>query len=70
MTTKTEYFCNMCRDQIRAVDEPPGILTRTAGVGVYFVMGDSPEMRPVQQAQNHICVRCLNGLRAFPEVTS
>ena len=66
MTTKREYFCNVCRDQI---DTKSGIGFKFRGAGLKV---RSFEVAQMFQCENHLCYKCISAIcdlyeKEFPQ---
>lgn len=61
MTTRREYRCNLCHDEIA---EGGGVYT---GFGIYFTTtrnGERFSVRHPRDAEHHLCERCVEAIKA------
>ena len=68
MTTKRTYECNLCR---QGIDSEEALTLRRHGIGIYWGSGQAGneviELRPLYQAENHLCDVCIAQLlRVLP----
>jgi hypothetical protein len=62
MTTKREYLCNLCREPIRATPEDT---KHRPGVGIRYESRDSITPKAVHDAENHICMPCIQAIKGL-----
>lgn len=54
MTTKTIFYCDICRDEI---------IDREKCMGLYFTSNKEFEKRYYNECQHHLCNHCIQSLK-------
>lgn len=56
MTTKTIFYCDICRDEIKEDD-------KEKCMGLYFISNNEFEKRYYNECQHHLCKHCIESLK-------
>ncbi len=63
MTTRREWYCNLCRDGIASSNKTTNDVLCRDGIGITFKdNGHKIIEREIHQVENHLCVRCIKSI--------